>query len=173
MTRMLPAQMEKLRRHHHCYCPGKLDGHGKFQDSKGVNHFWKSGKVWRCMLNLGSSLNLWDPWRHCSVCRNFCKWRQRNQQSHSWCNHNSWKGVLMIEDSKTLNDELGIEGTEFDWDSISPTWIIHRKFRNGSSTVLMISVSSPLHPLSKLPMPKESLWWKLLKVLLEHSFWIG
>lgn len=72
------------------------------------------------MLNLGSSLNLWDPWRHCSVCHNFCKWRQRNQQSHSWCNHNSWKGVLMIEDSKTLNDELGIEGTEFDWNSISP-----------------------------------------------------
>ena len=88
----------------------------------------------------------------------------RDQQQDFWCNHRGSKGVLTLEDRKTLNAELGIEGTRIKitylqgglaccdswgrkesdtterliWSDLL-TWLIHQKLRNGASRILVVS----------------------------------
>lgn len=62
----------------------------------------------------------------------------RDQQQNFCCNHRGSKGVLTIEDRKTLNAELGIEGTRTKITYLLP-WLIHQKLRSGDSRILVAS----------------------------------
>lgn len=62
----------------------------------------------------------------------------RDQQQNFWCNHRGSKGVLTTEDRKTLNAELGIEGTRIKVPYL-PTGPIHQKLGNGDSRILVVS----------------------------------
>ena len=62
----------------------------------------------------------------------------RDQQQNFWCNHRGSKGVLTTEEGKTLNAELGIEGTRIKITYL-PTWLIHQKLGNGDSRILVVS----------------------------------
>lgn len=62
----------------------------------------------------------------------------RDQQQDFWCNHRGSKGMLTIEDRKTLNAELGIEGTRIKITYLL-TWLIHQKLRDRASRILVVS----------------------------------